>query len=67
MINVGTIFLFSVSIDEYGVTGIASDGYDRKPQKVKSLIINLGVRFDSLIKANQAVSNYWLRAESMEV
>lgn len=67
MINVGTIFLFSVSIDEYDVTVTASDGYDRKPQKVKSLIINLGVRFDSLIKANQALSNYWLRAESMEV
>ena len=67
MINVGTIYPFRISIDEHDLTVIASDGYDVKPRKVESLVINPGARFDFLLEANQAVNNYWLRANSMEV
>lgn len=67
MINVGTIFPFRISIDEHDLTVLASDGYDMKPRKVESLVINPGERFDFLLEANQAVNNYWLRANSMEV
>ena len=46
MINVGTIYPFRISIDEHDLTVIASDGYDVKPRKVESLVINPGERFD---------------------
>lgn len=67
MINVGTIFPFRISIDEHDLIVVASDGYDMKPRKVESLVINPGERFDFLLEANHAVNNYWLRANSMEV
>ena len=38
-----------------------------EPETVESLIINPGERYDFIITANQSISNYWIRVDSMEV
>ena len=67
VIQVGTIYPLRVSVDNHKITVVASDGYDLKPVEVESFIINPGERFDFILKADQNVKNYWIRANSMEV
>lgn len=67
MIGVGSMYPIRVSIDKHNLTIVASDGYDIKPVKAESFIINPGERFDFLVDADQEVGNYWIRGESLEV
>lgn len=67
VIGHGTIYPLRISVDNHNISVIASDGYDVTPTPCESFIINPGERFDFVVKADQDVSNYWVRALSMEV
>ena len=67
VIGHGTIYPLRISIDNHNISVVASDGYDVTPVPCESFIINPGERFDFVVKADQLVGNYWVRALSMEV
>lgn len=67
MIGTGTLYPFRVSVDEHNLTVVASDGSELEPVVVESIIINPGERFDFILTADKTVSNYWIRAETLEV
>ena len=67
VIGVGAIYPLRISVDQHNLTLIASDAFDIEETPCESFIINPGERFDFLLTANQEVSNYWIRAVSMEV
>ncbi|KAK3579382.1 hypothetical protein CHS0354_029684 [Potamilus streckersoni] len=67
VIGAGRLYPFRVSIDNHILEIIASDGYNLEPIEVESFVINPGERFDFILIANQSVSNYWIRAETLEV
>lgn len=66
VIGVGAIYPLRISVDQHNLTLIASDAFDIEETPCESFIINPGERFDFLLTANQEVSNYWIRAVSME-
>lgn len=63
LINTGIDNNFHVSIDGHNFTVITSDFVPIKPYVTNSISINIGQRYDIIINANQAVGNYWLRAD----
>jgi FtsP/CotA-like multicopper oxidase with cupredoxin domain len=63
LINTGIDNNFHVSIDSHNFTVITSDFVPVKPYTTSSISINIGQRYDIIINANQAVGNYWLRAD----
>ncbi|KAG6844220.1 Acyl-coenzyme A oxidase 2 [Tephrocybe sp. NHM501043] len=52
------------SIDSHSFTVIEVDGVNHKPVAVDSLQIYAGQRYSVVMNANQAVDNYWIRAQS---
>ncbi|KAL3866697.1 hypothetical protein ACJMK2_043978 [Sinanodonta woodiana] len=66
VIGVGTVYPFRISVDGHTLTIVASDGYEIESEVVESFIINPGERFDFIIYANSAISNYWIRGLSLE-
>ncbi|KAI8781445.1 laccase [Biomphalaria glabrata] len=66
-IGSASLYPFRVSIDGHLLKIVATDGNDVSPVEVESFIINPGERFDFIVDANQAVNNYWIRAETLEV
>lgn len=66
VIGVGSLYPLRISVDEHPLKMISSDGYDIEPVTVESFIINPGERYDFLLEANQPISNYWVRAVSIE-
>ncbi|KAL3851968.1 hypothetical protein ACJMK2_015658 [Sinanodonta woodiana] len=67
VIAAGVLYPFRISVDNHPLKIIASDGYDLDPVEAESFVINPGERFDFVIIANQMVSNYWIRAQSLEI
>lgn len=63
LINTGIDNNFHISIDGHNFTVITSDFVPIKPYVTNSVSINIGQRYDIIINANQAVGNYWLRAD----
>jgi len=63
LINTGIDNNFHVSVDGHQLTVITSDFVPIKPYTTSSISINIGQRYDVIINANQAVGNYWLRAD----
>ncbi|KAJ9627644.1 laccase, multicopper oxidase, benzenediol:oxygen oxidorectuctase [Taxawa tesnikishii (nom. ined.)] len=63
LINTGIDNLFHVSIDGHKLTVITSDFVPVKPYTVDSVAIGVGQRHDVVFKADQAIGNYWLRAQ----
>lgn len=53
---------FTFSIDGHNLTIIEADGENTQPLLVDSLEIFAGQRYSVVFAANQAVGNYWLRA-----
>ncbi|KAF9038528.1 laccase [Panaeolus papilionaceus] len=54
---------FNFSIDGHNLTIIEVDGENVRPLVVDSLQIFAGQRYSVILEANQAVDNYWIRAE----
>ncbi|KAF2716610.1 multicopper oxidase [Polychaeton citri CBS 116435] len=63
LINTGIDNLFHVTIDGHEFTVITSDFVPIKPYRTSTVAIGIGQRHDIIINANQAVGNYWLRAD----
>ncbi|KAK9837176.1 hypothetical protein WJX81_008696 [Elliptochloris bilobata] len=62
VINTGSLAYQTLCFEGHNLTIVAADGYPTKPLVVSCLDINLGQRYDVLLKANQAPGNYWLTA-----
>jgi FtsP/CotA-like multicopper oxidase with cupredoxin domain len=61
LINGSSTFAFRFQIDGHPLTVIASDGSPMKPVMVNSLDIDLGERYDVLLKADRG-GVHWVRA-----
>ncbi|KAI0246638.1 laccase 2 precursor [Lactifluus subvellereus] len=53
---------YNFSIDGHSLTIIEVDGINHKPLVVDSLEIFAGQRYSVVLKANQPIGNYWIRA-----
>ncbi|KAK9907756.1 hypothetical protein WJX75_009340 [Coccomyxa subellipsoidea] len=62
MINAGSLAYLSVCFADHNVTIVAADAYPTNPLTVLCVDINLGQRYDVLLKADRPVGNYWLSA-----
>ena len=62
-----SIFALRVSIDGHKLMAIASDGEYFEPTEVDYIIIHTGETYDFLLEANQPDTNFWIRAETLEV
>ncbi|KAH0584736.1 Acyl-coenzyme A oxidase 2 [Termitomyces sp. 'cryptogamus'] len=51
------------SIDKHTMTVIEADGVNVQPLTVDSIQIFAGQRYSFVLKANQSVDNYWIRAK----
>ncbi|KAL3853436.1 hypothetical protein ACJMK2_016973 [Sinanodonta woodiana] len=67
VIGAANMLAFRISVDHHSLLLVASDGHDLEPVNVESFIINPGESFDFVLVANQAVSNYWIRAHTLEM
>jgi iron transport multicopper oxidase len=54
---------FIFSIDGHSLTVIEADGENTAPLVVDSLQIHAGQRYSVILKADQPVANYWIRAQ----
>lgn len=54
-----------LSVDNHTLIAIASDGNSLEPKEVTFLITYAGERWDFIIKANQKVGNYFIRARGL--
>ncbi|CAL8462933.1 g2467 [Coccomyxa elongata] len=62
MINAGSLAYLTVCFADHNVTIVAADAYPTNPLTVPCVDINLGQRYDVLLKADRPVGNYWLTA-----
>ncbi|KAF8987472.1 hypothetical protein BGZ52_004371 [Haplosporangium bisporale] len=62
LINTGAFADFQFSIDDHMLTVIEADGIDMQPVAVQRLPIHVAQRYSVLVKANQTVGNYYVRA-----
>ena len=61
-------FLMRFSIDGHKLTVISTDGYFIEPiSNVSYIIIHSGERYDFLLTANQTISNYIMRLETLDL
>ncbi|KAH7061698.1 Cupredoxin [Paraphoma chrysanthemicola] len=60
-INTGTNNYFHVSLDGHPFQVVAADFNPIVPYTTTDLTLAIGQRYDVIINANQATSNYWLR------
>lgn len=61
-INAAVDSYFKLSLDGHKMTIIAMDFVPVEPFEVDVLDFTMGQRYDVIIEANQAASNYWFRA-----
>ncbi|KAI5123468.1 hypothetical protein M0805_008838 [Coniferiporia weirii] len=54
---------YTFSIDGHNMTVIEADGTETEPVTVDSLVIFSSQRYSVIVTADQAVDNYWIRAE----
>ncbi|KAF9133731.1 hypothetical protein BGW39_009088 [Mortierella sp. 14UC] len=63
VINAGSFADFQFSIDNHTLSVIEADGVDMQPVEVNRIPIHVGQRYSAIVKANQKVDNYWIRAQ----
>nr|XP_006812258.1 PREDICTED: laccase-like [Saccoglossus kowalevskii] len=66
LISAAMMYPFRFSIDGHELHVFATDGNLIKTTTVDALIINSGERFDFYIETSAPVTNYWIRAETLE-
>lgn len=66
LIGAQSLYAFKFSIDQHRLVLIATDGHYIEPTVVDFIIIHTGERYDFILDADQPVSNYWMRAETLE-
>ena len=65
-----SLYAYKFSIDKHVLTVVAADGILIEPVKTHFIIIHTGERYDFVIRGEKPranVSNYWIRAETLEV
>ncbi|KAF9279301.1 hypothetical protein BGZ68_008001 [Mortierella alpina] len=62
LINTGAFAGFQFSIDGHILKVIEADGVDMQPVEVQRLPIHVAQRYSVLVRADQAVDNYYVRA-----
>jgi multicopper oxidase len=65
LINGSSTYAFRFQIDSHPLTVIATDGAPIKPVTVDNLLINIGERYDVLIKADQ-YGMHWIRVVTLD-
>jgi FtsP/CotA-like multicopper oxidase with cupredoxin domain len=65
LINGSSTYALHFQIDDHPLTVIATDGAPMKPVTVDNLVINVGERFDVLLRAIQD-GVYWIRAATLD-
>jgi FtsP/CotA-like multicopper oxidase with cupredoxin domain len=65
LINGSSTYALRFRIDGHPLTVIASDGAPLQPVMVDNLVVNVGERFDVLLKADQD-GVYWVRAATLD-
>ncbi len=66
IINASSTYAFLFAIDGHKLSVIATDGALTEAHEVDSLIIDVGERYDVILKADQEPANYWIRAKTLE-
>ncbi|CAI2188453.1 18523_t:CDS:2, partial [Funneliformis geosporum] len=61
LINMSLMSMFLFSIDDHEFEVIEVDGMLVQPQLFKRIPINTAQRYSIRVKANQSISNYWMR------
>jgi len=56
---------FQLQIENHPFDVISSDGSSIEPERVDTLYITLGERYDFVLDANQPVRDYWVRLRAM--
>ena len=67
LIHTGTMYGFRFSVDGHKLTVMATDGYLVEPVEVDYIALEGGERYDFLLEATQADSNFWMKAETFEI
>ncbi|ESK86292.1 laccase [Moniliophthora roreri MCA 2997] len=62
LINTACDAAYTFSIDNHTMTVIEADAVNIEPIEVDSLMIYAGQRYSFVLNADQAVGNYWIRA-----
>lgn len=62
-----TIYAVKLSVDQHKLKVIAVDGFFVQPVTADFIIVHTGERYDFVLEASQEVSNYWIRAETLEI
>jgi iron transport multicopper oxidase len=62
VIHAGSEISISFQIDGHRLLVIAADGVDVEPYHTGVLQLQPGQRYDVILDADQAISNYWIRA-----
>lgn len=62
LVNTSVDNAIRVSIDSHTMQIVTSDFVPVKPLSVTSVVLAIGQRYDVIVTANQAVGNYWIRA-----
>jgi hypothetical protein len=65
LINTSVDNHFRVSLDKHNLTVVQADFVPTVPYVADWIFLGIGERYDVIINANQAVDNYWFRAEVM--
>ncbi|KAI9745890.1 MAG: hypothetical protein M1818_000571 [Claussenomyces sp. TS43310] len=63
LINTGAFAEYQFSIDNHTLSVIEADGTMVEPLGVHRLDINIAQRYSFILTADQALDNYWIRAE----
>ena len=67
LIGAQSLYAYKVEVVGHKLTVIATDGHFIEPVEVDYIIIHTGERYDFLLNATQATSNYMIRAQTLEV
>lgn len=65
LINGSSTYALRVKIDGHPLRVIAADGMPVRPIEVDDLTLNVGERFDALMKADQDGGAFWIRAATL--
>ncbi|MBX3413987.1 MAG: multicopper oxidase family protein [Pirellulales bacterium] len=64
LINASSTYAFRFQVDGHKLTAFATDGAPMAPVEVDNLVINIGERYDVLLKADQSGA-HWIRAATL--
>lgn len=67
LVNTAIQSTFMFYVDQHELEVIAMDYVPIQPYTTNTVIINIGQRYDVILKANQPSGNYWMRSDNVEL